>query len=179
MKTKFPKHPSSGEICLCAVNDGALLLGGVKYEAPLKPGKYIVISFGSDSLLLTECTSESFQLLSEVSRGICLSGGPFHIQAHILRPSRIHPRNRTGKKDTARSSSLRRESQALPESLRPRKGGKGCNLSPASKPTTFRCTPGGCTDRRRNNTQSVFQKLACSWAKNIIKTKKHTQGEKL
>ncbi|MDR2730509.1 MAG: hypothetical protein LBB81_06380 [Treponema sp.] len=99
MKKKLPPLIQPGDICLGVVRDGQLNIGGgFLYKAPLKPGKYIVTSFGNDSLLLMQCTSESCQLLSEVSRGICLSDAPFHIQAHILRPSRIPSQNRNAKK---------------------------------------------------------------------------------
>jgi len=166
-----------GDIGICVIKDGVLRLGDFEYEAPLKTGKYIITSFGSDSLLLMECTAESSQLLSEASRGICLSGVPFHIQAHILQPSRIHQRNRTGKKDTALTSSSRRESQAHRESPPRRNGGKGCSSSPASKPTTCRNKPSACTGSRRNNKHSVLQGLVRSWTKNITKRTEKKQED--
>jgi hypothetical protein len=151
--------------------------GGFLYEAPLKPGKYIITSFVNDSLLLVECASESSQLLSEVSRGICLSEGPFHIQGCILLPSRIHPQNRNGKKDAVRPNSPRRGLQAPPESRRTRKAGKGCNSPRASSLTNARYKPEDCTGSRRNNTQNVFQKLVRSWTKHITKKQKNTGGK--
>jgi len=180
MKKLFKRYASfisPGDICLGVIRDEQLNYGGCLYKIPLKPGKYIFTSFGNDSLLLMECTSESSQLLSEVSRGICLSGDPFHIQGYILQPSRIHPQNHTGKKGITRSSLSRRELQALPESRQTRKGDKGCNSSHASKPTTFRYKPEDCNDSHRNNKRNVFQKLVRSWTQLIKKTKKHTGGK--
>jgi hypothetical protein len=174
MKVKLSVWPLPGEICLCVINDGVLQLGKLEYEAPLKPGKYIATSFGSDSLLLTECTSESSQLLSEVSRGICLSGGPFHIQAHILRLSRIHKQNRNGKKAPKLPSLPPEQQQAHRGSPPLRNGGKGCSLSPASSLTTGRNKPSACTGNRSNNTHNVFRKLAHSWVQSITKPGQNT-----
>jgi len=179
MKQKPQLLPHPEDICIGVVSDGKLNIGsGHLYEAPLKPGKYIVISFGNDSLLLTECTSESSQLLSEASRGTCLSGGPFHIQAHILRLSRIHAQNRNGKRNAEPSRHPQEHAQAHPGSQPRRKADKGCNSFPASSLTTSRYTPSACSGPRRNNTHSVFQKLVRAWSQNITKTKKHTGGKK-
>ena len=74
-----------GDICIGVVRDGKLNIGGgFEYEAPLKDGKYIITPFVNGSLLFVRSGGESAQLLSEVSRGICLSGGPFHIRGYIV-----------------------------------------------------------------------------------------------
>ena len=170
MKGKLPTLPPPGEINIGVVVDGRLHMGGgFVYETPLKPGKYIVTSFGCDSLLLTECTSESSQLLSEASRGICLSGGPFHIQAHILRPSRTRPRNHTEKRSSTPPNMSRMESRVLPESRQPHRQGKGCSSFPSSRPTTSRCKPSARTGRRNSNTHNVFLKFAHAWIQDITK----------
>ena len=170
--------PSLGEICLCVINDGVLILDGSAYEAPLKSGKYLATSFGSDSLLLTECTSESSQLLSEFSRGICLFEGPFHIQAHILRPSRIRQQNHTGRKDSALPSMSSKESRVLPESQRLHNGGMGCNLPPLAKPTICLCRHSAHNGHRNNSTHSVFRRFVRSLVQITTKSAKRTGGAK-
>lgn len=177
--TSLPKWLLPGEISLCVISDGILQLENLDYEVPLKPGKYIVTSFGNDSLLLMECTSESSQLLSEVSRGICLSEGPFHIQAHILQLSRIPSQSRSEKKNPEPSMHPPEQLQERPGFPQRHNEGKDYNSSHALNPTTGLNKTLACIGNHSNNTRRVFQKLVHSWIENIIKTTKHKGGTKV
>jgi len=177
MKTEVLPSLPLGDIGICVIQNEVFQWGGYEYKAPLKPGKYILTSFGDDSLLLMRCTSESSQLLSEVSRGICLSESPFHIQAHILQLSRIPLQNHNGRKTPKLSNTHRGQLQALPEFRRNRKGGKDCNSPRASNSTSYQYKSADCNGNRRNNKHIVFQKFG-SCVKTNTKSKKITGRKK-
>jgi hypothetical protein len=174
----FPVPP--GDIGIGVIKDGKLNIGGgFVYAAPCEPGKYIFTPFGTDCLLLTKCTSESSQLLSPISRGILLSGGPFHTQGYILPLSRIHAQNRSEKKNPELSSSPPEWTQEQREYPPLRKKGRGCSSPPALSRTNCLCKSSVCTGSHNNNKYSLFRKfetLVRSWAKSILKKTQRIGG---
>jgi hypothetical protein len=157
----LPEHAlTPGEVCLGAVHDGILHIGGnTCFKVPCNSGRFIVSSFGTGSLLLIRLDAESAQLLSRVSPGTYPFEDPFHIQGCILQPLRIHGQNHTGRKNTVPSMRHQGERQVQPEYRRRRSGDRGYNSCPCSTLTTGQYTPAACTGSRSNNKQSLLWKV--------------------